>query len=318
MNRLAIFHPTELVGKELVDALEQRRDTWRELKLFSTLSDEIGTLTDVRGEATFIQPVEEGALDGIDAAFFCGPMAQNRAVIAELPPGTAAIVLSPDAEQEDGHPVVAVVNPETADRDEPILSPHPAVIAIAQMLHPLLQYHPREATATVLQPVSVYGKTGLDEALAQTSSLLSFSSRPEGILPAQLAFNLLPAEPIRQLPALLRTVLDSEFAIRTQILQTGVFHGYGISLYVQLDEDAGSEAVRDALAGQLSNDLSVDPELLGLIDAAGRNEVLIGPVRPAPDQPGGYWLWAVLDNLTCGGAQNALQILDAISQQTTH
>ena len=46
----------------------------------------------------------------------------------------------------------------------------------------------------------------------------------------------------------------------------------------------------------------------GPIAAAGSKKVLLGPVEPASGQPGRYWLRAVMDNLTRGGAVNALEI----------
>ena len=162
MSNLAILHPTNLVGNELRESLEQRRNLWHELRLFSTLAEEVGTVTEVRGEAAFIQPLEEGGLNEIDVAFFCGPIAHNRAALAELPPAATAIVLSPDAGPEDGQPIVAQVNAHAIDPLEPILSPHSGVVALAHLLRPLLLFRPMSASATLLQPVSIYGTEGLE------------------------------------------------------------------------------------------------------------------------------------------------------------
>jgi aspartate-semialdehyde dehydrogenase len=38
--------------------------------------------------------------------------------------------------------------------------------------------------------------------------------------------------------------------------------------------------------------------------------VIFGTVRKATD--GGFWLWAVMDNLTRGGALNAVEIAEAV------
>ena len=51
------------------------------------------------------------------------------------------------------------------------------------------------------------------------------------------------------------------------------------------------------------------------IDAAARDEVLIRAVEPDPAVPGGYRLWAVMDNLTCGGALNAVQIAEVLGRE---
>ncbi len=52
--------------------------------------------------------------------------------------------------------------------------------------------------------------------------------------------------------------------------------------------------------------------LAGPIAAAGSNRVLLGPVAAADGRPGRYWLRAVMDNLTRGGAVNALEIAAAV------
>jgi len=52
---------------------------------------------------------------------------------------------------------------------------------------------------------------------------------------------------------------------------------------------------------------------LGPIDAAQSERLLVGELRPDPRHAGGYWLWATLDNLTAGGALNALAIAGAVA-----
>ena len=47
------------------------------------------------------------------------------------------------------------------------------------------------------------------------------------------------------------------------------------------------------------------------IAAAGSKQVLLGAIEPA-GPPGRYWLRAVMDNLTRGGAVNALEIAAAV------
>ena len=50
------------------------------------------------------------------------------------------------------------------------------------------------------------------------------------------------------------------------------------------------------------------------IDAAAQEEVLVGSVRADPDYPGGYWIWAVLDNLVRGGALNAVEVAELVAR----
>jgi len=54
----------------------------------------------------------------------------------------------------------------------------------------------------------------------------------------------------------------------------------------------------------------VDEDPLGPIDAAATDDVLLGHLRS--ESPGSYWLWSVMDNLTRGGASNAIAIAEAL------
>lgn len=321
---LAIVHPTDLVGEEVRGSLGRRRDLWREVRLLSTVGDEIGALTEIGGAAAMVVAIDDddlaSNLAGVDAAFFCGPIERNRPLLAARPAGCAAIVLSSDATPADGHPVVAAINLETVAAGGVLLSPHPGVVMLANLLYPLRGFGLASASATLLQPISVFGKPALEEVLDQTRNLLRFAGpEPREIFPAQLAFNLLPAEaPLGALGSHLEKVLGSGLEMMIQLVQAPVFHSYAVGLSLRLAEDPGLEAVRRALGDHPANELAVDPELLGPIDAAAREEVLIGPVRAAPGQPGGYLVWAVMDNLTCGGASNALRILEALGFGVAH
>lgn len=318
MTRLAVLHPSGLLGGELREALEGRGELWRELRLLTTRDDEAGTLTEVAGAAAMVTMLEPGDLERLDVAFFCGGIEESRPLIEALAPASTAIVLSPDAAPGDGRPVVAGVNLETACRGETILSPHPGAVFLAHLLHPLAEFGPRRPTATLLQPVSTHSRAALDELFEQTRGILRFEpDLPRTIFAAQLAFNVIPDQASSEhLVAHLEAVLGGGVEAAVQVVQAGVFHGYGASLHVELAADPGLGPVREALAAHPANELAVDPEHLGVIDAAGRGEVLVGAVEPEP--AGGYWIWAVMDNLTCGGAGNAMKILETVLGPLVH
>lgn len=311
MNRIAIFHPTSLLGKEVRETLE-RRSGWQEIRLLSTSEDEIGTLTEVAGAAALVQAYDAdgaGGLDGIDTAFFCGPIAATRAVLAELPADTTAVVLSLDATTEDGVPVVAGVNDHAIRPGGVLLSPHPAVVLLSHLLHPLAGLDPQQAVATVLLPASMEGDPGIEELAEQARNIFIMSGRkPSPIFGAQLTFNVLPtALPADPLAAELAAVLGRPVAL--QVLQAGVFHSLAVSLHVRL-EGASAQAIRKALDANPHLELADDPRHLGPVAAAASEKVIYGTVRKDPG--GGFWLWAVMDNLTRGGALNAIEIAESV------
>lgn len=311
---IALVHAADLTGKELREGLESRMTSWREVLLLSADPEEVGILTEVGGAATFVQRYEPETLRKASTVFFCGPAERNRPLYGDLAPGTTAVVLSPDATLEDGRPVVAGVNSELAETvgsRERLVSPHPAVVLLAHLLHPLRAFHPSDAVATVIQPASAQGTPGIEELFEQTRQIVAMTKRdPMPVYGAQLSFNLLPtALESLSLSELLLAVLPESPPVALQVLQGGIFHGLSASLHVRLSGNPSPQAVRKALAGNPQVEIAAKPRHLGPIDSGQSDKVVVGAVRTDP--VGGYWLWAVVDNLTRGTALNAIEIAEA-------
>lgn len=315
-TRIALIDAHDLLGKELREGLDRNRSWWREADLLTTDPDQVGTLTEIAGETALVQSVDDDTLRRADLAFFFGPIDTQRKHLASVRDDATAILLSPDAEAGDGQPIVGAVNLEQAKPGGTLFSPPAAVIGLAQVMTALAPLAPRSVQATVLQPASVRGGDALDEVLEQTRGLLTFKSDPpRAIFGAQQAFNLLPKTEDTT-AALLAAVLDDGPAVQVHTVQASVFHGIGISLHVAFQDDPGTAAIEKALDQHPGTVRSDAPDVLGPVDAAAHDGVAIGPVTP--DGAGGHWLWAVLDNLTVGGASNALAIAEAIDVAVTH
>ncbi len=319
MTAIAIVHPTDLLGKELRETLAAYPALARDVRLLSRRDEEIGTLTEAAGAAALVTRYEPEALQGVDIAFFCGPVAANRPILAELPPETRAIVLSLDATVADGLPVVAGVNLEAAQGSRFLLSPHPGAVLLAQLLHALRGFAPEAAVATLVLPASVRDDAGLEELFEQTKQIVAMTPRMAApVFGAQLAFNLLPTSAADPIAAQVGAVLGTPGTPGTmpplalQTLQGGIFHSVSASLWVRCAGNPTPQAARKALAAQPHLAAADKPRSLGPVDAAASDKVLFGTPR-RDETAGGLWLWAVMDNLTRGGALNALGIAEAIS-----
>ena len=60
-------------------------------------------------------------------------------------------------------------------------------------------------------------------------------------------------------------------------------------------------------------ELAESPETVGPVAAATGETILVGEVQDGAGRPGAFWLWAALDNLTRGGAINAIEIAQSIA-----
>jgi aspartate-semialdehyde dehydrogenase len=314
VSAIAILHPGTLIGKELREAIGNRLESWREVRLLSTDAEDVGLLTEVQGAAAIVQRYEPDSLKGVSTVYFCGPVEVNRPLYADVPPDAVAVVLSPDATLEDGVPVVAGVNTDAAASSPHLVSPHPAVVLLAHVLHPLRPLQPVDLVGTLIQPASAQGNPGVEELFDQTREIVAMTGRtPAPVYGAQLAFNLLPAvHDSLPLSDLLQTVLsEMELPpVPLQMIQGGVFHGMALSLHARFGGSPTPKSLRKALTANPYVEMAEDPSHLGPIDSGSSDKVLVGAVRKDASS-GGFWFWAVMDNLTRGTALNAVEIAEA-------
>lgn len=322
MTRLALLAPETLLGRELKESLERRRDLWTDLRLLTLEPEEEASVSDLDGEAVLVRPLDAEALADVDLLVAPGGSLEGINLEATLPAGVAVLAVSPERPVAGGVPVVTGVAAALPDLDAEarriLVSPRPTVVALALMLDPLRRLGLERAVAFVLEPASDRGQRGLDELLEQSRRILAFHSElPTEVFGRQLAFNLLPdadpaADPDGGAAADLRKLLGGEATVSLATASAGVFHACTLSVHVRLADDPGSEKLAEALSGAPHLSFVQAPTRLSPKEAAGRDDLLLATARPDPAEPGAWWLWGVMDNLTRGGALNALGIVEAL------
>jgi hypothetical protein len=314
MTAIAIVHPMTLVGKELRERLDSAALLAAEVRLYSDDEEEIGTVTEAGGGAAFVDRLTEGVLGEASLAFFCGTIEQDRPHLGALGEGTRAIVLSSGAGMRDGCPAATGLNEGRWIGEPRLLNPAPGALLLARLAEALRPAGARSFSATILHPVSELGQKGLDALFEETRGLLTFSAGNKArLFGAQIAFNLLPGrlpgdEVARQATALLG---DGGPALSVQTAQAGVFHGVAASVCVELEGPTTAAEVRRLLSRSPEIALSKHSERLGPVEAAGEERILVGEVSEAGS--GAVWIWAAMDNLTTGGAINALRVAASLT-----
>ena len=313
--RLGIVNPLTLVGNEIKTILRERSFPFDKVVLLDSTGKAGGALTDIGDEPAVVTPVSDDELEDLDLVFFTGPPAMNREWIERAHEDKfVAIDLSQPSASDEGKLAVAGINLDDVDgSDTVILSPHPVAIPIALILHQIEQISPLEmCTATVVQPASTFDQEGVEELAAQTLSVLSVASVPKQIFDRQLAFNLYPALEHNEelIVSQIKTLTDARAAIALFITQGTIFHGHTFSLFLKTREELDLARIRESLSRNPAIAFPEGDQQFGTIDAAGRDEVLIAETRPDPTIRGGFWVWAVCDNLRRSSALNAVLIAE--------
>ena len=314
--RVGIINPLTLVGTEVQTILRERSFPLAKTVLLAT-GESAGALTEADGEPAYVQPVSDAELEDLDLVFFCGPAEESREWLQRADDlNFMAIDLTQPSTVEDARLGVAGVNLEQLDGSERVIvSPHPIAIPIALVLHQVARLARVElCTATVVQPASEYEQAGVEELAQQTISVLNIHSVPKTVFDRQLAFNLYPALEQREefIVRQIRGLIDVRAQVALLITQGTIFHGHTFSLFIKTDEELEIADIKSSLAGNGAIALPEEDEQFGTIDAAGKDEVLVAEVRRDPTIGGGFWVWAVCDNLRRSSALNAVLIAEKV------
>ena len=316
--RIAVVGASSLRGKELNEALGESAFAAADFVLLDDESS-LGKIEAVGDEVTVVQVVDPRSFDRADFVFFAGDEANTRkhwksaarsgASILDLTYALECeadvLVRSPWVREELNGLSSGKSNLDLKTRA--IVPAHPAAVALALVLLRIKKVGAvSSAWATVLEPATEHGRAAMDELHQQTISLLSFQPLPKDTYDAQVAFNLLPVlgeeakvdlaateARIRRHYALLSG--GKLPAVNVQLLHAPVFHGYGISLGVELEQPASLEEIEAALTGEHLDVVLGDADAPSNLSAAGEEDIM---VRVRGEEGGQrFWIWAAADNL---------------------
>ena len=313
--RIAVVGASSLLGKEIAEELS----TSTHAVILMDGEQEAAKLDQVGDEAAVILQVEPASFDGIDVAIFAAPRDAEKYLSTARTLGAA--IVDTTGTLDGKAPVHTHALPEAPLNLETdaVTAAHPVATMLAaaiQAIRPLARV--LRSYATVLQPASENGAAALDEMHTQTVNLLSFQALNTAVYDTQAAFNLQrrfgdestatlgsTAERVRrQLAALLGP--DAALPI-LQFIQAPVFHGFAVSLFVELEKPVDLELIEKALDSDRMELINEDDAPASNSSVAGEQSIQV-EVRPEPltaKETGTYTLWLVADNLKLA-AQSAV------------
>jgi aspartate-semialdehyde dehydrogenase len=176
--------------------------------------------------------------------------------------------------------------------------------------------------ANVFEPASESGQKGMDELHEQTVNLLSFQELPKKVYDVQIAFNMLARYGQSSNLSLQRV---SERILKhyrhvsrgapepaLQVLQAPVFHGHGLSVYLEFDNPVSVADVAQSLPGDHVVISSTPEDSPTNVSAAGQGDILVSITQDASHR-NGIWLWITTDNLRVA----ALTAVECAESMTT-
>jgi aspartate-semialdehyde dehydrogenase len=345
--RVAVVGASSLLGKELLNVLEERHFPFSRLVTFSDDEDELELpILDLReGSKASVLDQHVTAAE-LDFAFIAARSRQMPSFLDSAQasdrgrPACFIIDLStgaPGEEPAEAHGRRKVVSvpfldlcfpPGTGKKQESndsriYVSAHSATIVISSLLLRLAGCFPlKGAVAHIFTPASEVGSHGIEELQKQTVNLLSFQKLPRKVFGAQLAFNVLSrpggtsGSGLLALENSLRRQLKEYLRGRVpspalHLFQVPVFYSLGVSLFIETGEPAAADKAGEALQGKRVQIRRRSQESPSQVEAAGSENILVDSVTADPDHPTGLWIWAVADNLRLA-ALNAVEVAESL------
>jgi len=327
---VAIAGATGAVGQTMLEILAERDfPAGKIVPLASSRS--AGSTVEFKGKEYVVQDLAGFDPSGLDIALFSAGGGTSVEYAPRFAEAGCYVIDNSSAWRmhEDVCLVVPEVNPqalEMARKNHIIANPNCSTIQMVAALKPLHDVVPiKRIVVSTYQAVSGAGGRAIEELATQTRNLLSGNKAEVDVLPARIAFNVIPHIDVfmddgytreeRKMMDETRKIMETDIAVTATAVRVPVFYGHSEAVNLTFDAPMTAEQARSILARTDGICVVDDPgneDYPLASDAAGTDPVWVGRIRDDNSCPNSLHLWIVADNVRKGAALNAIQIAEIL------
>ncbi|CQR47645.1 Aspartate-semialdehyde dehydrogenase [Paraliobacillus sp. PM-2] len=334
---VAVLGATGAVGQKMLETLEQKQFPIGKLTLLSSKRS-AGTNIKFNDQVYTVEEAKPESFEGVDIALFSAGGSVSKALAHEAVKHGAVVVDNTSAFRmnKDVPLIVPEVNEADIQKHNGIIAnPNCSTIQMVAALKPIKDaFGLKRVLVSTYQAVSGAGNQAVEELSDQSQAFLNGEDLEANILPVKgekkhypIAFNALPQidvfqdngytfEEMKMINETKKILHDDVLPVAATCVRLPFFTSHAESVYVEVeDENVNVEAIQKALSEAPGIVLEDDPSnqiYPTPLDAAGKSDVFVGRVRKDLDQPKGFHLWVVSDNLLKGAAWNSVQIAESL------
>jgi len=331
---VAIAGATGAVGNQMISCLEERDFPIGSIKLLASHRS-VGRKLRFRGDDISVEELKDDSFKGVDIALFSagGGTSQRFAPVAAdsgcvVVDNSSAWRMDPDIPL-----IVPEVNPHAIagyKNKGIIANPNCSTIQMVVALNPIhKKFGIKRIVVSTYQAVSGTGKKAIDELFDQTRALINFIGWENRVYPHRIAFNCLPhidvfqdngytKEEMKMVNETRKIFEDDTIGVTATTVRIPVFFSHSESINVETRSSFSVDEVTALLENAPGVKVVDDPKnnLYPLaIDAAGKDETLVGRIRKDESIENGINMWVVADNIRKGAATNAVQIAELLVEK---
>jgi aspartate-semialdehyde dehydrogenase len=332
--RVAVVGATGAVGSTMLGVMRERAFPADEVVAFAS-ERSVGRKIDFGDDTLEVRALSDESIQGFDIALFSA----GGATSGEWAPRFAdagAVVVDNSSRwrmQDDVPLVVSEVNPEALEGHRGIVAnPNCSTMQMVVALKPIQDAAGIERlVVTTMQSVSGTGQRAVEELHDQTQAVIDAREVAQSsVYPHQVAFNVLPQagnfpegsdytdEELKLVNETRKILSQPDIGVSATCTRVPVYTGHSESVNVQTRDPLSPDEARALLVAAPGLAVLDDPAngVYPLaIDAAGRDEVLVGRIRRDPSHERCLNLWIVGDNLRKGAATNAVQLAELLHER---
>jgi aspartate-semialdehyde dehydrogenase len=319
------------VGTEMIKILRERNFPADEIRFLArTERDE-----EIAGETFHVVAASPEAFEGLDYAFFAGTEGAKGASQLygwdAVGKGVVVIDNGDDFRMDDRVPlVIPEVNADALKNHQGLIAnPNCSTIIGLMALGPLHKAAGiRRIVVSTYQAVSGTGRGAIVELEQQVQDYVAGNELKIDAYPHQIAFNVLPqigglkaempgytSEEAKMLFETKKILGADDIKVSSTCVRVPVFYGHAESINIEFERPVSPEEAREILAAAEGVQVVDDPSqaLYPLpLDVAGKDDVLVGRIRPDDSVENGLALFVAGDNIRKGAALNAVQIAETL------
>lgn len=328
---VAIAGATGAVGQEMIEILRERNFPVKELRLLAS-ERSAGKEVEFNGNKLKINKLHENSFSDIDIALFSAGGSRSKEFAPAAVDSGAVVIDNSSAFRmdEDVPLVIPEINAHAASGYKKrgiIANPNCTTAVTVMALKPLHDLGKiKRVVASSYQAVSGAGAQAIEELKNQTLAWANSQEMRASAFPHQIAFNLLPhidsflengytKEEMKLHHETRKILEDDTITLTATTVRVPVFRAHSVAVNIETEQRINIGDARDALNNFPGVRVVDEPQNLKYpmpIDAAGKDECLVGRIREDYTVPSGLSFWVVGDQLRKGAALNAVQIAELL------
>lgn len=338
---VAVVGVTGAVGTKMLELLQEVNLPIERVKALASKRSAGKTLA-FKDQVLTIEELTADSFEGVDIALFSAGGGISEIFAPEaVKRGAVVIDNTSHFRMVPGIPlVVPEVNPESLKTHQGIIAnPNCSTIQMMVALEPLRQaFGLDKIIVSTYQAVSGAGAKAIAELENQVQEYLDGKPLTEltaTILPSggdkkhyPIAFNALPQidvfgeegytlEEWKMINETKKIMGDESIKVAATCVRVPIVNGHSESIYIELKEETTVQAIQEILAKAPGVELVDDPSQQRYpqaIDSIDQKGTFVGRIRRDLDNPKGFHLWVVSDNLLKGAALNSIQIAEKMHE----